>query len=116
MLFLPLNATARRAIKEYLEVRPNKGKYLFVSQKSDRLSESQLYRIIRKYADMAGIKAHPHTLRHTFAIKLLREGKIDLATLQNLMGHADIKTTARYLTTSMEDLENAVETIADIDD
>jgi len=32
------------------------------------------------------------------------------------MGHADIKTTARYLTTSMEDLENAVETIADIDD
>ena len=53
---VPLNANVRRAIQAYLEVRPNRGNYLFVSNKSERLSESQLYRIIRKYADMAGIK------------------------------------------------------------
>ena len=39
----------RRAIQAYLEVRPNRG-IIFVSNKSERLSESQLYRIIRKYA------------------------------------------------------------------
>ena len=113
---VPLNANARRAIQAYLEVRPNRGNYLFVSNKSDRLSESQLYRIIRKYADMAGIKAHPHALRHTFATKLLREGKIDLPTLQNLLGHENINTTAVYTKASMEDLEKAVEILESLEE
>lgn len=113
---VPLNANVRRAIQAYLEVRPNRGNYLFVSNKSNRLSESQLYRIIRKYADMAGIKAHPHMLRHTFATKLLREGKIDLPTLQNLLGHANINTTAVYTRATMQDLEKAVEILENLKD
>lgn len=113
---VPLNANVRRAIQAYLEVRPNRGNYLFVSNKSERLSESQLYRIIRKYADMAGVKAHPHMLRHTFATKLLREGKIDLPTLQNLLGHANINTTAIYTRATMQDLEKAVEILENLED
>ncbi len=113
---VPLNANARRAIQAYLEVRPNRGNYLFVSNKSERLSESQLYRIIRKYAEMAGIKAHPHMLRHTFATKLLREGRIDLPTLQNLLGHANINTTAVYTRANMQDLEKAVEILENLED
>jgi site-specific recombinase XerD len=113
---VPLNANVRRAIQAYLEVRPNRGNYLFVSNKSDRLSESQLYRIIRKYADMAGIKAHPHMLRHTFATKLLREGKIDLPTLQNLLGHVNINTTAVYTRATMQDLEKAVEILESLEE
>jgi len=113
---IPLNANVRRALQAYLEVRPNRGRHLFVSNKSDRLSESQLYRIIRKYADMAGIKAHPHMLRHTFATKLLREGKIDLPTLQNLLGHVNINTTAVYTRATMQDLEKAVEILESLED
>ena len=113
---VPLNANVRRALQTYLEVRPNRGNYLFVSNKSERLSESQLYRIIRKYADMAGIKAHPHMLRHTFATKLLREGKIDLPTLQNLLGHANINTTAVYTRATMQDLEKAVEILESLEE
>lgn len=113
---VPLNANVRRALQAYLEVRPNRGNYLFVSNKSDRLSESQLYRIIRKYADMAGIKAHPHMLRHTFATKLLREGRIDLPTLQNLLGHANINTTAVYTRATMQDLEKAVEILESLEE
>lgn len=113
---VPLNANVRRAIQAYLEVRPNRGNYLFVSNKSERLSESQLYRIIRKYADMAGIKAHPHMLRHTFATKLLREGKIDLPTLQNLLGHVNINTTAVYTRATMQDLEKAVEILESLEE
>ena len=113
---VPLNANVRRALQAYLDVRPNRGNYLFVSNKSDRLSESQLYRIIRKHADMAGVKAHPHMLRHTFATKLLREGKIDLPTLQNLLGHANINTTAVYTRATMQDLEKAVEILESLEE
>lgn len=108
---VPLNADARRAITAYLEVRPDRGNYLFVSNKSDRLSESQLYRIIRKYADMAGIKAYPHMLRHTFATKLLRDGGVDLVTVKELLGHASINTTAVYTKANRQDMEKAVETL-----
>lgn len=65
---------------------------------------------------MAGIKAHPHMLRHTFATKLLREGKIDLPTLQNLLGHANINTTAVYTRATMQDLEKAVEILENLED
>ena len=65
---------------------------------------------------MAGIKAHPHALRHTFATKLLREGKIDLPTLQNLLGHENINTTAVYTKASMEDLEKAVEILESLEE
>lgn len=106
---VPLNADVRKAITDYLETRPNRGNYLFVSNKSDRLSESQLYRIVRKHADMAGVEAYPHILRYTFATKLLREKNVDLVTVKELLGHASINTTAIYTRANRHDLEKAVE-------
>jgi site-specific recombinase XerD len=108
---IPLNAIARKAISDYLEVRQDKSDYLFVSNKSGCLSRSQLYRIIRKYSDIARVKAYPHMLRHTFATKLLRESNIDLVTVKELLGHASINTTAIYTKANRNDMEKAVETL-----
>lgn len=48
-----------------------------------------------------------HTLRHTFATRLLRKGA-DVTLVKELLGHKDIKTTMRYIHLDTEDLRGAV--------
>ena len=58
-------------------------------------------------AELPAEKRHPHVLRHTFATRYYRRHK-DLAGLQRLLGHADIRTTMRYVHL-VEDLHDNVE-------
>src|SRR5260370_22242623 len=62
------------------------------------IDSRSIFNAVQQAAKRAGLdkRVHPHTLRHCFATHLL-ESVADLHTIQLLLGHADLKTTSRYL-------------------
>jgi integrase/recombinase XerD len=109
---VPFGEMARIALIRYMkESRPLlalKGinPYLFLNRRGERLSRVGFWKILRKYAKMAGIfsKVHPHILRHTFATHLLLRG-CDLRSLQELLGHSSPATTKVYTHLTIEHLK-----------
>ena len=85
-------------LREYFkEYRPKQ--WLFEGDTpGEKYSASALVKVLKEAADRAGIKhrVHVHMLRHSFATHLLEQGT-DLRTIQELLGHNDIKTTSIYL-------------------
>lgn len=73
--------------------------WLFPSARANRpISPKAVYWTCRKAAQDAGLSKpiHPHSLRHAFATHLLEAG-VNLRTIQILLGHTNLETTARYL-------------------
>ncbi len=100
---VPLGGPAIESVRAYLELgRPRLvgsrdcGK-LFVSRTGGPLGRDRLWVIVRDCARKAGIDkpVHPHTLRHSFATHLLAGGA-DLRVVQDMLGHANVKTTELY--------------------
>ena len=100
---IPMGRYAVEATREYLHVmRPRllgerHTDALFLSRTGRPLDRTNIWRLVRKYARIAGINEHlsPHTLRHCFATHLLAGGA-DLRIVQELLGHADVTTTQIY--------------------
>ena len=70
------------------------------------ISRYGIYRIVREYMEKAGIKGPklgPHRIRHAFGKNYLVEGG-DLRSLQEIMGHTDIKTTQKYAALNLTDI------------
>jgi integrase/recombinase XerD len=101
---VPLGRPSIEALRAYLEgLRPRLTRtapdapWVFVSRGGKGLTRELLWMLVRKYARRAGLtgKVSPHTLRHSFATHLLTGGA-DLRTVQELLGHANIRTTQQY--------------------
>ena len=110
---IPLNADARNAINAYQAERQQKAgadtKYLLVSQKGGRLDESSIWRVVKKYANLAEIELSPHILRHTLARYLLHDAGTDLVTVMEILGHSSPKTTSVYTLPSEDEKLEALE-------
>lgn len=99
-----LSDECKKAIKAYLDARKDTSPFLYISHdraKSGRepgpLTPRSVQRVVEGYAAKAGItkKITPHTIRHTFATDLLRNGA-DIRSVQAMLGHESITTTQIY--------------------
>jgi integrase/recombinase XerC len=107
---VPVNADARRAVAQYLAVRPRvTDDHLFLSQKGGGMQAKAVQDLVARYARQAGLEdVSPHTLRHSFGKHTLDAGA-SLVAVAALLGHENINTTAIYTQPSERDLERAVE-------
>lgn len=108
---VPVGGASREALSEYLRSgRPSlAGKRaspaLFLNARGGRISRQTCWKIIKRYAALAGLTdLHPHSLRHSFATHMLEAGA-ELRVVQELLGHADISTTQIYTHVSREHLK-----------
>jgi integrase/recombinase XerD len=100
---VPVGRPALQALIVYLrEIRPTLAKrkaegIVFLNARGTPLTRMGVWKILRKHVERAGVgkRVTPHTLRHSFATHLL-EGGADLASVQEMLGHADIVTTQIY--------------------
>lgn len=100
---VPIGRPAIQALGRYVEIlRPRLlgdrfDTALFLSRTGKPLDRTNVWRLVRKYARLAGLSQHvsPHTLRHCFATHLLAGGA-DLRIVQELLGHVDVTTTQIY--------------------
>ena len=97
-----LSKEAKENVRAYLKKRSDMDEALFVNLggtgESTRLTPRSIQRIVQKYAIKAGIMGKhvsPHTLRHSYATDLLRNGA-DIRSVQAMLGHSSVTTTQIY--------------------
>ena len=107
---IPLSTVLLETLREYWRYKKPKD-YLFPGRdnKHRPITGKTLWYACQEAARFAGISKHvaPHTLRHSYATHMLEDGT-DLRTIQILLGHQDLETTARYLHLSQSHLRAVV--------
>jgi integrase/recombinase XerD len=91
------------------ELSPQSEASLFVNHRGDPLTRFGVRYILAKYCNLACRRTltlakkrlHPHSMRHSTAIHLLKSG-VDLDTISHWLGHADVNTTNRYATVDLD--------------
>ena len=107
---LPLSPVLLETLREYWRWRKPK-LYLFPTrtrrlQREEPISDKTVWIACSEAARRAGLskRVTPHTLRHSWATHLLEAGT-DLRTIQVLLGHGELETTAQYLHLSRRHLQ-----------
>jgi site-specific recombinase XerD len=119
---VPIDPSLDTVIEHYMDERETRfgragfdhpSTPLFVDVRGRRLSVDQVRYLIERIYVRAGLRAHVpagalvHALRHTFATAALEAGA-DVVELQELLGHASLETTRRYLSATAQGLRHVI--------
>ena len=96
---------------------------IFRNRRGQPLTRFGVRYILAKYCERARAAAptletkrlHPHSMRHSTAVHLLKSG-VDLVTISHWLGHASVNTTNRYATVDLEAKRDAISKAAAIED
>ena len=107
-----LNEKCIKSLEEYKKIRnKNKSDYLFLSERKKKISKREVQYIVKKNIidkKLDKNKYSTHKLRHTSATLLYKYGKVDIRTIQKILGHKNISTTQIYTHVDEETLRRAV--------
>ena len=99
---VPFGDIAKKVLNDYINnyrtsINKKNSTYIFLNNLGNKLSRQYIFRIIKQECIKKGIKKNvsPHTLRHTYATHLLKNGA-DLRIIQELLGHENLATTQIY--------------------
>ncbi|QMU65396.1 MAG: site-specific tyrosine recombinase XerD [Flavobacteriaceae bacterium] len=116
--FIPIHSNAQKYLLSYIRdirvhVQPKKGfeDTVFLNRNGRGLSRQMIFILLRDLALSVNLtkKIGPHTLRHSFATHLLKNGA-DLRSIQQMLGHESIVTTEIYVHLDKNHLKDVVET------
>ena len=100
-----------RVLVEILAAQSHESNWVFPSPKGKRWNLANLSHRLAQHFKKAGISGRLHILRHTYASHLIMAG-VDLASVQKLLGHANITTTMIYAHVAQEHLKKQVEKLS----
>ena len=120
----PLWPETARLLEKYLaenKIHPQQPERIFRNHRHEPLTRFGVRLILKKHVHAASLKIsslkqkrlHPHSMRHSTAIHLLRSG-IDLSTIAHWLGHVSINTTNKYLALDIEAKREALAKIKPI--
>jgi site-specific recombinase XerD len=106
---VPFGPHLRKVLLRYLqEGRPAcAGEHLFVTSKGGPIKTTTLNWLVTQRARRVGIRATPHSFRHSYATHLLRNGA-PLPAIQALLGHSSLTSTQIYLGVDVSDLKKMI--------
>lgn len=109
-----LTPATKKAITDWLEVRKAFNPVcdaLFITKQGTRITNRAVQDMVKKHIKAVGLdprKISTHKLRHTAATLMYKYGKVDIRSLQQILGHESIATTEIYTHIDENQLQSAV--------
>lgn len=109
-----LESAAKKAINDWLYIRNSinvNTNALFISRNNNRITTRAIQNIVKKYIISSGLdpkSISTHKLRNTAATLMYEYGRVDIRSLQQILGHESIATSEIYTHIDEHQLQSAV--------
>lgn len=103
-----LTPAAKKSVNVWLQIRST---LIFISRNSNRITTRAVQNIVKKYVITSGLDPKvisTHKLRHTAATLMYKYGRVDIRSLQQILGHESVTTTEIYTHIDEQQLQSAV--------